>query len=64
MKFSLRLNADDTYMMVKQQLSQRCGVPSYLLKLVQIYDSNIKVTTIDSVNNSVKNTARICYFIG
>lgn len=44
MKFSLRLNADDTYGMVKQQLTQRCGIPSYLLKLVQINGSNIKVT--------------------
>lgn len=43
MKFSLRLNADDTYGMVKQQLTQRCGIPSYLLKLVQINGSNIKV---------------------
>ncbi len=43
MKFSLRLNADDTYGTVKQHLSQRCGIPSYLLKLVQIAGSNIKV---------------------
>ena len=44
MKFSLRLNADDTYAVVKQHLSQRCGIPSYLLKLVQISESNIKVS--------------------
>lgn len=44
MKFSLRLNADDTYGMVKQQLTQRCGIPSYLLKLVQINGSNFKVS--------------------
>lgn len=45
-KYSLRLNADDTYLTIKQQLMQRCGIPSYLLKLVQISSSNIKVRRI------------------
>lgn len=49
MKFSLRLNADDTYVTVKQQLSQRCSIPSYLLKLVQISGSNIKVKCDDRI---------------
>lgn len=43
-KYGLCLNADDKYSNLKQYLSSLCNIPPFLIKLADLYGSQIKVT--------------------
>lgn len=42
-KFGLKLEIDDKYRELKEELGNLCGIPASRLLLVEMYSSNIKV---------------------